>query len=150
MARYTDFDSYYNNESEIGRKKYLESINKENKKNSELKQIKEFENKKRQENYSKSIQGKIQSTSKNISNTLAFKGTKPEVKIKQPRFSRQGQMLSREQDMLQDMFGGHENQVICSAKGNSLPRMDGILRSGGGLINNYSGGRTGRFFGIFR
>ena len=57
------------------------------------------------------------------------------VKRKQVRFIQTLQpapALSREQDMLQELFNGERT----FGTGNNLPKMEGVLRSGGGLMNN--------------
>ena len=54
--------------------------------------------------------------------------------------------LSKEQDMLQEMFGGNDNW----GTGRNLPRNEGILRRGHGLIKNDDYGETASMFGGFR
>jgi len=55
-------------------------------------------------------------------------------------------MLSQEQSMLQEMFGGNPTW----GTGEQLPKMNGALRSGHGLINNDDFGETGSMFGVNR
>lgn len=53
--------------------------------------------------------------------------------------------LSKEQNMLQEMFNGEQT----FGTGQNLPEVNGILRSGGGLINNGDAdGETGSMFGM--
>jgi hypothetical protein len=55
--------------------------------------------------------------------------------------------LSREQDMLQELFNGEQT----FGTGQNLPQMNGALTSGGGLINNGDDyGETGEMFGMRR
>ena len=52
--------------------------------------------------------------------------------------------LSREQEALHGFFGGSPTW----GTGKDLPKFDGVLISGGGLIKNGDDGATGRMFGI--
>ena len=55
--------------------------------------------------------------------------------------------LSKEQDMLQELFNGERT----FGTGNNLPNTDNkILRSGGGIINCGDEGATGEMFGLRR
>ena len=54
-------------------------------------------------------------------------------------------MLSQEQNMMQEMFGGND----MWGTGRNLPRMNGALTSGHGLIKNDDFGETRRMFGGF-
>ena len=63
----------------------------------------------------------------------------------------EGRFLSQEQEMLGDLFGSNpDNKILFGSKDSeSLPRMDGFLFTGEGLINNGDvERRTGSFFGI--
>ena len=54
---------------------------------------------------------------------------------------------SKGQQMLKDLFSGREEPLWGT--GNNLPKMDGALTSGGGLIKNGDNNRgTGRMFGL--
>jgi hypothetical protein len=53
-------------------------------------------------------------------------------------------LLSKEQDMLQEMFGGSPSW----GTGESLPKVNGVLISGNGLIKSDDGGETGSMFGF--
>jgi len=55
-------------------------------------------------------------------------------------------LLSKEQNMLQEMFGGNDNW----GTGKNLPKIEGILRNGNGLIKNDDFGDTAKLFGGFR
>ena len=59
-------------------------------------------------------------------------------------------MYSQEQEMLGDLFGANpDNKVLFGSSEDSLPRMNGILFTGEGLIKNGDvERRTGSFFGI--
>ena len=48
--------------------------------------------------------------------------------------------------MLHEMFGGNPTW----GTGEQLPKMNGVLRSGHGLINNDDFGETGDMFGVRR
>lgn len=54
--------------------------------------------------------------------------------------------ISNEQRFLKDMFGG--NGTL--GRGHNLPKVDGVLINGGGLIKNGDGGSTGSMFGVRR
>ena len=54
--------------------------------------------------------------------------------------------ISNEQRFLQDLFGG--NGTL--GRGHNLPKVDGVLINGGGLIKNGDQGRTGSMFGMRR
>ena len=54
--------------------------------------------------------------------------------------------ISNEQRFLQDLFGG--NGTL--GRGDNLPKVDGVLINGGGLIKNGDEGRTGNMFGMRR
>jgi len=53
--------------------------------------------------------------------------------------------LSQEQSILSGMFGGGEQTW---GTGQNLPRMDGILMNGGGIIKSGDGGETASMFGM--
>lgn len=53
-------------------------------------------------------------------------------------------MLSKEQMALQEMFGGSER---LWGTGRDLPRMNGALISGGGIIKSGDAGETAAMFG---
>jgi hypothetical protein len=55
-----------------------------------------------------------------------------------------GENLSREQRFLNDLFGGNRT----FGTGNNLPKVDGVLITGGGLINNGDYGETATMFGM--
>jgi hypothetical protein len=54
--------------------------------------------------------------------------------------------LSKEQDMLQEMFSGNDNW----GTGQNLPEINGALRTGGGIMNSGDNGQTGSMFGLKR
>lgn len=54
------------------------------------------------------------------------------------------QQLSAAQNMLREMFRGEPT----FGTGQNLPKLNGELRTGRGLINNGDGGDTGRMFGV--
>jgi len=56
-----------------------------------------------------------------------------------------GPMLSREQGMLREMFGGSEP---LWGSGQDLPKLHNTLNSGSGLIKSDDGGETASFFGF--
>jgi hypothetical protein len=93
---------------------------------------------------SKSIAQKIQSGFKKADKLLA-----PEKKLNvnvQTRFN-PAPMLSRQQAILKDMFGGGERNW---GTGRNLPVINNDLNNpqGGGIIKSRDGGRTGGFFGM--
>ncbi len=53
-------------------------------------------------------------------------------------------MLSQEQHMLQEMFGSSQQ---LWGTGRDLPKMNGALISGGGIIKSGDGGETAAMFG---
>lgn len=63
------------------------------------------------------------------------------------RFIQPGQQLSNEQSMLGEMFGGGD-RVMFGNEEDSLPKIDGILRRGHGIMNSGDYGETGSMFGI--
>lgn len=116
-SKYKDFDSYYKNESSLGRKEY----------------IKELDEK-----------AKIKRKEIQLANITK---TNPDKKLPVRKFVMPGQNLSREQNLMQDMFG-HKNQMWGT--GRNLPVMNGALTTGYGLVNNGDFGSTGRLFGVRR
>ncbi len=54
--------------------------------------------------------------------------------------------LTKEQNMLHEMFGGEPT----FGTGENLPKIDGVLNSGHGLIKNDDYGETGSMFGFRR
>lgn len=52
--------------------------------------------------------------------------------------------LTKEQELINEFFGGERS----FGTGKDLPKINGILRSGNGLINNDDDGETGRMFGF--
>jgi hypothetical protein len=76
-----------------------------------------------------------------------FGKTPRDFKARQlPRTIAVGENLTREQRFLGELFGG--NGTL--GRGNNLPEINGVLRSGHGLINNNDFGDTGSMFGMFR
>jgi hypothetical protein len=65
--------------------------------------------------------------------------------VKQPKLLI-GQNLSREQDMMQEMFNGDRTW----GTGENLPQLNNTLTSGYGLINNDDYGETASMFGVKR
>lgn len=57
-------------------------------------------------------------------------------------------LLNREQSFLFQLFGGGDKVIFGSEDSESLPQINGILRSGHGLINSGDRGETGRLFGF--
>ena len=54
-------------------------------------------------------------------------------------------LLTTEQSLLQEMFGSGEQTW---GTGRDLPKIEGRLTSGYGILNTGSSGETGRMFGI--
>jgi len=71
---------------------------------------------------------------------------------KQPKvapapFVKTQQVLSKEQNMMQQLFAGERT----FGTGRNLPdTSEQVLRSGGGLVNNGDTGETGNMFGVRR
>ena len=66
-------------------------------------------------------------------------------RINQPKLI-VGQNLSREQEMMQEMFGNDRSW----GTGQNLPQLNNTLTSGYGLINNDDYGETASMFGVWR
>ncbi|HDZ60572.1 MAG TPA: hypothetical protein ENH46_02590 [Candidatus Pacearchaeota archaeon] len=83
---------------------------------------------------------------RDIRKTQILERKEAQRRIKVGRKFQPAPMLSKEQSMLHEMFNGNDNW----GTGQNLPKMDGILRSGHGLINNEDEGDTGALFGLRR
>ena len=72
---------------------------------------------------------------------------KPNINIDKVRIESR---LSQEQEMLGDLFGANpDNKVLFGSSEDSLPRINRILTSGGGILKSEDyERRTGSFFGI--
>ncbi len=65
--------------------------------------------------------------------------------IQKPTIRPVQQVITQEQRFLQGMFGGGERTF---GTGQNLPKADGVLIKGKGLINNDDYGETGKMFGM--
>ena len=65
--------------------------------------------------------------------------------IQKPTIRPVQQVITAEQKFLQGMFGGGERTF---GTGQNLPKADGVLIKGKGLINNDDYGETGKMFGM--
>jgi len=66
--------------------------------------------------------------------------------IRQARFVNPGKALTKEQMVLGELFGSGKTFDT----GENLPKINGVLISGNGLINNNSQGGTAKIFGFRR
>lgn len=73
------------------------------------------------------------------------KKAKKELTIVTPKKVLVSPLLSREQSMLSEMFGGSPR---LWGTGENLPVLHRTITSGFGLINNGDGGETGEMFGL--
>jgi hypothetical protein len=56
--------------------------------------------------------------------------------------------LSKEQDMVQELFSGEEGGVWGLSDSETRTQIKGMLRTGGGLVNCNDDGETGEIFGF--
>jgi len=66
--------------------------------------------------------------------------------IKTTRFVNPGRALTKEQMVLGELFGSGKTFDT----GENLPKINGVLRTGKGLINNDNNGGTSQIFGFIR
>ena len=92
------------------------------------------------------IEEEKETTFGRIKGYLARKPTAKFRRLPIQRFQQPALQLTKEQNMLHEMFGGEPT----FGTGENLPKIDGVLNSGHGLIKNDDDGETGSMFGFRR